>query len=82
MVGRRRHGITAVVGGNHKQIILAKTCHNLRELLVKIRKRLGISVHIIAVTINHVRIHQIGETQTVEIFMRCLNGFFNTLGVT
>ena len=70
-----------MICGNNEQVILTKTLNNLRNALVKVRKRVGVSHRIVAVTVNHVGINKVGEAQTVKVFAGSLNSLLNSVCV-
>ena len=72
-------GITAVVCGDHQNIIRLHVRLDLRQLLIKISQCLRIAVHISSMAVEHVIIHQIDKAESfeilVQIFQCPLNAF-------
>ena len=64
---------------NHQDIIRTKLCQNLRETTVKVRECRCITVHIVAVSVKHIEVYQVGKADSIEIaihiFQRAVNAF-------
>ena len=61
-----------MVGGDDQQIVLAHLRLNLRQLRVKRFQRGGVALHIAAMAVDHIKIHEINKQQAVEILVHRL----------
>ena len=52
-----------------KHIVIVKLFKKFSKPRVKIRKRLRVAVYILSVAVNHVKIDEISEAKTVEVFI-------------
>ena len=71
-----------MISSDHQDIILSHLLQNSRQLLIEIGQRLGITIHIISVTIDHIRIYQIRKEQAFEIIIHPLDGLLDTIRIT
>ena len=85
MIGGRGAGIAAVICCDHEKIVVPQLAEKLRQPLIKIGERFGVAVHVVAVAVEHVIIHQVREGQPLElpihIFQRPLDALLVTGGV-
>ena len=81
MVRGRRARVAAVVRRDHQNVLLPHGGEKLRQALIKIRQSLGVPIHVIAVSVEHVIVHQIGKAQALEIPLHVLQGAVNALRV-
>ena len=61
MIGRWGRGVTTVISRDDEQVLRAQQRQQLCKLPVEFRCRIGIAVHIVAVAVHHVKIHEIHE---------------------
>ena len=76
----RRFGIgriAAVVCGDHQKIVRSETGQKFRQFLIETGQSPGVSVHIPPVAVEHIVIHQIDETQPVELLFQVGKGFLD-----
>ena len=52
---------------HHQDVLLPHGGKKLRKAPVKIRQGLCVAVHIVAVAVEHVVVHQVGKAQAMEI---------------
>ena len=70
-----------MVGTDHEQVVLAKAGQQLWELAVEVGDGLGVANGVVAVAVDHVGVHQVGEAQAVEVARGALDGLVDALGV-
>ena len=81
VVGAGAGGVTAVVGGDHQQVTFGQPFHQLCKVAVGFGKGGGIAVHIVAVAVNRIKIHQIDKTKAMEVGLGKGKGLFHAVGI-
>ena len=69
MVGARRCGIAAVIGGDHKHIIRPQMRQKTSQPAVKGGNGGGVAGHIVAVAIQHIKINKIDKAEAAKILV-------------
>ena len=69
MVGARRCGIAAVIGGDHKHIIRPQMWQKTSQPAVKGGNGGGVAGHIVAVAIQHIKINKIDKAEAAKILV-------------
>jgi hypothetical protein len=67
MIGARRRRIVAVVGGNDEEIIVAQLRQHTGQARVEPLKVRGVAGGVVAMAVDRVEIHQVGEDQTTGL---------------
>ena len=70
-----------MVSGDHEHIVLTHLGHKLAQLAVKHRSCFGIAVHITAVSISHIKVHQVHEAQAFEVLVHDLQCLFHAIHI-
>ena len=70
-----------MVGGDHQNILLAQLGQESTQPPVKLRQSPGIAVNVSAVTVEHIKVHQIHKAQTVEISRGIVVGVSHAVGI-
>ena len=70
-----------MIGSDHQNIVISHPFHKGSQLTVKCCRRLCIAFPIVPVSVHHVKIHQIHKTDSVKIYILCLDGFFHSVHI-
>ena len=81
MIRSRISRITAMISGDHQNILRLHSLQKRSQLTVKYSCRMGVAINIISMAINHIKIHQIYKTKTAEIFFLHSQCFFHTIHI-
>ena len=57
---------------NHQHILLTHRCQKFRQALIEVRQCFCVALDIIAVSVEHVVIHQIRKAQSVKILLHII----------
>ena len=81
VVGGGGGGVTAVVGGDDEEVILTQGGDEVGEPAVELGQRGGVALHVVAVAVDHVEVHEVGKADAVEIPLGHLGGGGHALGI-
>ncbi len=83
MVGRGIHRVrvAAVVGGHQQQVARPERVHDGGQAPVGFFQRLSVALHVLAVTVELVEVHPVGENQPRGMLADGGQGFGDALGV-
>src|SRR5882762_6817720 len=73
--------IAPMIRRNHQQIAARKLLQKIAQHLIKLFQRLCESLHILAMPIQHVEIHQVAEDQSVRPLVHRGRQFLHSVGV-
>src|SRR6185312_5695134 len=81
MVGGGSGGVAAVVGGEHQKVARSQGGREALQPAVALGQRGGVAGHIVAVAIDHVEVHQVGEDQPARNFRQRRHGLRQAIGI-
>lgn len=79
VVGAGGGGVAAMVGGDEKGVLLFQLGEKAAEPAIEAGHGGGVAVHVVAVAVLHVKIHQIDKAQAGEVLLEQGGGLFHAV---